>query len=170
MRATNPSHGHPPWYRQGWPWFLIALPATAVVASLVTVWIAVATSDGLVVDDYYQEGKAIDKTMARSVLAARLGLAADLTIRSSEVALSLSATDGASIPETLLLTVSHPTRAGQDQSLVLRQQGGVFVAPLAPLTAGRWLLQLEDGERTWRMTATTQVPAEGVVRILPFES
>lgn len=31
-----------PWYRQFWPWFVISLPATAVIASLVTVWIAVA--------------------------------------------------------------------------------------------------------------------------------
>lgn len=170
MRATNLSDRHPPWYRQGWPWFLIAIPAVAVAASLVTVWIAVSTSDGLVVDDYYQEGKAIEKTMARSVLAARLGLAAEVTIRAEEIVLGLSATDAASMPETLLLTISHPTRAGHDQSLVLTRRDGVFVAPLAPLSAGRWHLQLEDGARTWRMTGTARLPAEGAVRIVPFES
>ncbi len=26
-----------PWYKQFWPWFLIALPASVVVASLITV-------------------------------------------------------------------------------------------------------------------------------------
>ena len=31
-----------PWYRQFWPWFVIALPATAVMACLVTIWIAVS--------------------------------------------------------------------------------------------------------------------------------
>ncbi len=30
-----------PWYKQFWPWFVISLPATAVVAGLITVVIAV---------------------------------------------------------------------------------------------------------------------------------
>ena len=38
-----------PWYRQFWPWFIIALPASAVVASLYTVSLAVRTTDSLVV-------------------------------------------------------------------------------------------------------------------------
>ena len=38
-----------PWYRQFWPWFIIALPASAVVAGLTTVWIAMQTTDSLVV-------------------------------------------------------------------------------------------------------------------------
>ena len=33
--------GPTPWYRQFWPWFVIALPASAVIAGLTTVWIAV---------------------------------------------------------------------------------------------------------------------------------
>jgi len=40
-----------PWYKQFWPWFIIALPASAVIASFVTLWIAIANPDQLVVDD-----------------------------------------------------------------------------------------------------------------------
>ena len=29
-----------PWYRQGWPWFLILLPATVVVACFITLYLA----------------------------------------------------------------------------------------------------------------------------------
>ena len=60
----------PPWYRQAWPWFLIAFPAIAVIAGAVTLWLAVSTSDGLVVDDYYKQGLAVQQTMARSQRAA----------------------------------------------------------------------------------------------------
>jgi len=40
-----------PWYKQFWPWFIIALPASAVIASFVTLWIAISNPDQLVVDD-----------------------------------------------------------------------------------------------------------------------
>lgn len=44
-----------PWYRQFWPWFIIALPAAAVAGSLFTLWLAVSNPDHLVVDrDEYQ--------------------------------------------------------------------------------------------------------------------
>jgi len=45
-----------PWYRQFWPWFIIALPASVVVASFVTLWLAISNPDHLVIeDDEYQQ-------------------------------------------------------------------------------------------------------------------
>jgi len=44
-----------PWYRQFWPWFIIALPASVVVASFITLWLAISNPDHLVIeDDEYQ--------------------------------------------------------------------------------------------------------------------
>ena len=40
-----------PWYRQFWPWFIIALPASAVIASFITLWLAVSNPVTLVVDE-----------------------------------------------------------------------------------------------------------------------
>ena len=40
-----------PWYKQFWPWFIIALPASVVVASFFTLWLAVSNPDPLVVDE-----------------------------------------------------------------------------------------------------------------------
>jgi len=40
-----------PWYKQFWPWFIIALPASVVVASFVTLWLAISNPDHLVVND-----------------------------------------------------------------------------------------------------------------------
>jgi hypothetical protein len=45
-----------PWYRQFWPWFIIALPASAVIASFISLWLAVSNPDHLVVnEDEYQK-------------------------------------------------------------------------------------------------------------------
>ena len=40
-----------PWYKQFWPWFIIALPASAVIASFFTLWLAISNPDHLVVDE-----------------------------------------------------------------------------------------------------------------------
>ena len=40
-----------PWYRQFWPWFIIMIPASAVIAGFITLWLAVSRPDHLVVDD-----------------------------------------------------------------------------------------------------------------------
>jgi hypothetical protein len=156
-----------PWYKQGWPWFLIAVPATAVVGSLVTLWLAVSSWDGLVVDDYYQEGKTIERTLGRALRAKEIGHVADVRIRSDAILVELSAATDVQFPPRLVVTIAHPTRAGHDQHLLLTGTGRAFRAELEPLTAGRWLIQLEDESHTWRLAGTMQVPADGNIRILP---
>ena len=54
----------------------MAGPATVVVAGLITAWLAFHGEDGLVVDDYYKQGLAINQTLGRrdaSAHAGRLG-------------------------------------------------------------------------------------------------
>ena len=51
---------HTPWYKQFWPWFLIAVPVITVIMSGFLIHFATSTQDTLVIDDYYKEGKAIN--------------------------------------------------------------------------------------------------------------
>lgn len=159
-----------PWYRQGWPWFIIALPATAVIAGTITAVIAVRTFDGMVVDDYYKEGKAIVQTLGRVERALELGLAAQLSVRSESIRVELSAASVDSLPARIILTVIHPTRGGADQELVLDSAHGVFEGRLAPLSTGRWLFQIEDESRSWRMNGAAYLPTETEIRIDPSAS
>ncbi|MCF6226220.1 MAG: FixH family protein [Xanthomonadales bacterium] len=39
-----------PWYKQFWPWFIMALPMIAVIASISTLVIAIKNPDYLVVE------------------------------------------------------------------------------------------------------------------------
>ena len=52
-----------PWYRDPWPWILMAGPAAVVVAGAITLWIAFASADGLVAGDYYKQGLAINQVI-----------------------------------------------------------------------------------------------------------
>src|SRR5215831_12664111 len=68
-----------PWYRQPWPWFLIALPAIAVVGSVAAAVLAVRSDDGIVAADYYKRGLEINAQLSRLERAAELGLTADVS-------------------------------------------------------------------------------------------
>ncbi len=53
-------------------------PAIVVLAGVITTYLAVVTSDGLVADDYYKRGLAINQTLARDLVARQLGLRAQI--------------------------------------------------------------------------------------------
>ena len=48
-----------PWYRQFYPWMLIALPASAVIAGFITLYIAITHPDALVLKDCVRDGATI---------------------------------------------------------------------------------------------------------------
>lgn len=161
---------HPPWYKQRWPWVLITLPLISVCVSSTLAYFAVTTWDGLVVDDYYRQGRAIDRTIARSVLAADLGLSADTSFRSDKISVRLTADDTSSFPATLIMTIAHPTRSGQDQILRLYGDGGLYSSSVTALTIGRWNIQIEDEHRTWRLNGAVYLPTDTEKRIVPYDS
>lgn len=137
-----------PWYREPWPWLLMAAPAAALAAGAVTIWLAFATADGLVADDYYRKGLAINRVLAREEAARRLGISADVE-RSGGVLRVRLAGDA---PEALFAHLAHATRAGYDARLRLARAGeGVYQASLPELPPGRWRLALEDPQGRWRI-------------------
>jgi len=152
----------PPWYRQTAPWLLMAGPAIVVAASFATLWLAVRSDDGLVSEDYYRRGLDINRTLAQSELAANLGLVAAVSITSERLSVRLSAkAPSFAPPATLAATVSHPTRAGLDQSLILRLQGDRYQGGFRLPEAGHWVLQLEDEANTWRLLGNLILPVNG---------
>ncbi len=154
-----------PWYRERLVWMLIALPASAVLGGIVTIVLATRTSDGLVADDYYKQGIAINKTIARDDRARDLGLDALLRLSEGTIRLSLQSKRGAELPARLLLTFVHPTRAGEDRSIVLERNGDEFYGQLGRISAGHWQVRIEDEARSWRMNGTAYFPTETAIRI-----
>jgi len=139
-----------PWYREPWPWILMAAPAAAVFAGAVTVWLAVATSDGLVADDYYRRGLAINQEIRRDQVARDLGIAASVEAGAGTLRVRLSGR--AAPPEALFARLVHATRAGYDLRLrLVRVRTGVYETELPELPAGRWRVVLEDPRGEWRI-------------------
>ncbi len=140
------------WYREPWPWILMAGPAAVVVAGFVTLALAVTSFDGLVADDYYRQGLGVNRDIARDERAGALGVSAAVHFNAdrSEVRVVLSPRGAAGA--SLRLRLVHPTRAGEDQSIVLAATTpGAYAGGVAPLRQGHWRLSLEDPAGTWRV-------------------
>ena len=151
-----------PWYREPWPWILAAGPFIVVIAAFYTAWLAVKSNDGLVTDDYYRKGLAANQTIARSEEAAKMGLVAGIRVSSDTLLVRLQAGDNKFVmPPTLAVTISHPTRAGLDQSRVLTRSGDSYAGEFRLPAAGHWLVLLEDERKTWRLMGNVILPANG---------
>lgn len=144
----------PPWYKQFWPWFIFGLPASVVVACIVTVTIAFKNQDSLVVDSYYKEGRAINRVLERDQAAERLALAADVSIDTlvGEVQV-LMAGDVSARPPTLEMQWFHPTDKRQDFSITLKHASdNRYVGQLDGAVNHRWYIQVTAQQpEPWRL-------------------
>ncbi len=159
-----------PWYREPWPWIVMAPPAAAVVAGMVMLWLAITSYDGLVTDDYYKQGLAINKTLRRDDRASELSYRArvQLSEDSSRVRVFFDGAQNASLPTVLQLRLAHPTRAGRDQVAVLHAYApGQYAAELVPPEAGRWRATIEDMDGTWRLAQTWHLPQDRAIEFEP---
>jgi uncharacterized protein len=144
-----------PWYREPWPWILIAGPAAAVVAGLVTLWLAVSSADGLVAEDYYKQGLAINRVIEREDAARRLGLGAQFEPAPGRLVVRLSGSLRGAPPAALFLRLAHATRAGHDMRLRLaRAADGRYETALPQLPRGHWRVSIEDPQGSWRIAGS----------------
>jgi hypothetical protein len=148
-----------PWYREPWPWMLMSLPLAAVVASFVTLSFALHTEDGLVANDYYKEGLAINRQLQREQKATDLGLHAEALVEGNGL-LRVHLTSRGTLPAALALRLVHPTRAGMDQSVRLTAApGGWYEGRLQRPQPAHWQVVLEDVGGNWRLAGRWDVAA-----------
>jgi hypothetical protein len=166
-RSPFTVHEKKPWYRHPWPWLLFAGPAVVAVAGSVTIWLAISSSDGLVADDYYKRGLAINRVLARDRRAASLGVRATVS-QDANGGLRVALSGGASLPPALTVQLIHPTRAGHDRTLVLRRAArGIYRSGAVPVPAGRRYVILGDEAGSWRLTGEWTLPAARPLELVP---
>jgi hypothetical protein len=164
---TEATAAQAPWYRHRWPWFLMAGPAIVVVAGFVTLWLAVKSFDGLVADDYYKQGLAINKTLARGERAAQLAIVAELGVSPDGAVTARIAGNGPlGAPPAVRVTFLQPARVGTDVPATLqRGVDGVYAGRVPPLRPGRWQIVVETDD--WRLPSTEATAPFGLLTLRP---
>lgn len=150
-----------PWWTE-WGLLLVAgLPALTILACAITVTIAVKGRDGVVSDDYYRQGLAINQSLKRDEVAIERGLSATLsldrkrqrirvTVSKANRANPLSTESRQEQPLRLeLINAVHPER---DRRLILSPDtDGNWFAEVPGLVTGPWDIVLEAPD--WRLSA-----------------
>ena len=157
-----------PWYREPWPWLLMSGPALVVVAGFITLYLAVSGQDGLVVDDYYKQGKAINQALHRDDIARQAGLTATVTFDQAQdrVQVTVKQADGSRLTGALTLSLVHATRSGFDSVVNLSPTADGYTGKLPALRSGKWNVLLEDINKQWRLQQEINV---GAAALPPLE-
>jgi hypothetical protein len=144
-------------------WFVVGLPATVVLAALFTLFLAARGSDDVVRDDFRKEGLAIYADPARDAAAAAAGARATLVIDSAGGRLRATVTlERGMPPGTLLVLLSHATRAEFDRMVTLQGAGGHYQGGMDALPPGRWYVEVTPADRSWRLRGDFRDPAAAI--------
>lgn len=155
-----------PWYKERWPWFLMAGPGIVIIAGIYTTRLAIISNDGLVSDDYYKQGLTVNQQLHRDHQASVLGLSADVMRSGNRVRMLVLGQQSVALPDVVAMKLAHPTQAGQDQIVQMRQEGqGMYAGQLTGDVAGRWNVSIEDPAGQWRLQGVWQTSSEEPLRL-----
>lgn len=147
-----------PWYKQFWPWFVIALPATSVVAGLITVVIAVQNKPDIVRDDWYKDGLAINQRKDKNERAKVLGITFAYSLDRDNKRLNIvsQGIDTAATP-TLSLVLLHPTMSERDADVTAALMPDQhYAALLHEIPTGYYHVQVSAPGMDWQVNGDIQ--------------
>lgn len=147
-----------PWYKQFWPWFLIAIPCSSMIVGSFVLRFAYDGTNTMVVDDYYKEGRAINAQLDKIERAIELGIATQLNVQQGNIVLEFlnNAPTGG---EALKLDFFHVTLADRDFDVLLtRDANGLYRSNVDKPIQGKWRLRLMPLNESWKVQKTVNLP------------
>ncbi len=157
MTESPPVEQNPPWWKERMVWMIIALPLSAVVAGITTVFIAANNADDLVKTAYIKNGMAVDAPKEAHEAAARMGLSGALSFAHGILRVHVDKLPPST--DVITLTLVHPGRAELDQQISLTAVGqGIYQAQATLTGQGKRQLILEPPDHSWRLEGEWHAP------------
>ena len=168
-----------PWYKEFWPWMMLGILGSSVIVGTTYLVMSIVSFDGMVEDDYYKHGLAINQVLEKDHRAAALGLSAELRIDdlTGDITLELQGDTPATEaqrkelrPERLILALIFPAQDGRDQTLTLeRVRDNHYIGQAPNQLKYRWYLQVapDGADADWRLTGEARFPSQDPISLKP---
>jgi uncharacterized protein len=157
-------HDTKPWYKQLWPWLLIAFPIVSFIKGGHTIYIMQQNNPDLVIDDYYKEGRAINMNLAKYREAQLRNLHASTLIAANQVIVRFE--QNKTLGQHLQLEFFHNTIAANDFVVTAERSGeNLYVATLPKALDGKWNLVVSDEHKDWKLRASVMLPQQGEFKL-----
>lgn len=141
-----------PWYKLPIVWLMIAIPASSIVLGLALVLIAFDNADDVVADDWYKQGRSINRDLNIEAVAQRFGISVDFELNDEDTRAHLHAKTPIAWPEKIELALRHPTFAKEDKVLELAHQGdGLYVGEAAHYNGRDSIATITPDNKYWRL-------------------
>ncbi|MFW1676252.1 FixH family protein [Pontibacter sp. JAM-7] len=150
-----------PWYKQPWLWFILAPLIAVFIYGTTFLYLSIVTMDGVVKDDYYKVARNHLLDPSRIEAAHTMGISGDLLLDNMTGDLMLHfKTNQDTPPDTLQLSIVHPTHQKYDQSITLRRvpSSMAYTGSLQAALKGKRYLVLEPESQLWRLRAEVLPP------------
>ncbi len=148
-----------PWYKQFWPWFLIILPLTVVIWTIVTVIVFSNNSVSLVTEDYYKKGKGINIDLSKIHVAKDLGLNASVYSEGNDIVIQFNKGSLNHYP-AIQAMFAHRTLPDRDfTQLITSDAKGNYRISLDHEMQGPWFIELTPHNGEWLVQGRVTFPS-----------
>ena len=156
-----------PWYKQFYPWFLIAIPLSSLIVGSQVIRLAMDGTNEMVIDDYYKEGKYINSRLDKVEKARELNIKTELLVVDGEVRLTFLS-GAPKTGEVLKLDFFHATQQAKDFAVFLsRDANGVYRYIDEFSVKGKWRLRLTPIDESWKVQTRINLPQSAPFKFNP---
>ncbi|MCO4320652.1 FixH family protein [Aliidiomarina quisquiliarum] len=156
-----------PWYKHFWPWYIVFMKLAVLTAIVITAVIVKKNPTSMVIDDYYNEGRAINYKLDRKERALEL----DIKLQANVVdgIFTLQFVSGEPAQRTALRVMFyHPTLDDRDFDLLVpHASAGIYRTEFPTGITGHWRIDIEPFDQEWRISNSINLPFSKSILIVP---
>ncbi|MDN7135142.1 FixH family protein [Pseudidiomarina terrestris] len=160
-----------PWYKQVWPWVLMSIPFSVVIAMAITLTVASRYDNPMVIDDYYKQGRGINTQVGKVQEAQARGITFSFSHEGTNLVLSYASGQPDELT-ALRINFYHTTLADKDFSLRLTADAeGRFRGQLPADVAterGKWTVTVTPFDGSWRLSQQVFLPSPREITLEPL--